>query len=138
MAFNLGRPALFAGEETIRHCRGFLNHPLSVQNDSRLVATCELLTARRESWAFLISTLLSADLSSLLPPYPARSPFLLPFTVQLHQPFALIPNAPYIADLDEKLRRAGEGAAAWFVYWSDYYEALGVPKGSFLRESRKF
>lgn len=48
MAFNLGRPALFGGEETIRHCREFLNHPLSVQNDSRLVATCELLTLRRE------------------------------------------------------------------------------------------
>lgn len=48
MAFNLGRPALFAGEETILHCRAFLAHPLGIQTDSRLVATCELLTARRE------------------------------------------------------------------------------------------
>jgi len=46
MAFNLGRPALFAGEETIRNSRDFLNHPLSVRNDSRLVASCELLSAR--------------------------------------------------------------------------------------------
>lgn len=49
MAFNLGRPALFAGEETIRNCREFLKHPLAVLNDSRLVATCELLSARGES-----------------------------------------------------------------------------------------
>ena len=48
MAFNLGRPTLFAGEESIRHSRAFLSHPLSVQNDSRLVAICELLTVRRE------------------------------------------------------------------------------------------
>ena len=46
MAFNLGRPALTAGEETIRHGREFLEHPLSKQTDSRLVASCELLSAR--------------------------------------------------------------------------------------------
>ena len=46
MAFNLGRPALFAGEETIRNAREFLKHPLAVRNDSRLVAACELLSGR--------------------------------------------------------------------------------------------
>jgi len=46
MAFNLGRPALFAGEETIRNAREFLKHPLSIRTDSRLVATCELLSGR--------------------------------------------------------------------------------------------
>lgn len=57
-------------------------------------------------------------------------------SVQLHQPFALVPNAPnIIADLDEKLHRANEDAQAWFTYWDEYYEGLGVPKGSFLREA---
>ncbi|WOO78184.1 Transcriptional activator of proteases prtT [Vanrija pseudolonga] len=46
MAFNLGRPALFAAEDTIKHCRWFLEHPLSIQSDVRLVSTCELLTLR--------------------------------------------------------------------------------------------
>jgi hypothetical protein len=46
MAFNLGRPALFGGEESIRHAREFLKHPLSLINDSRLVAACELLAKR--------------------------------------------------------------------------------------------
>jgi len=47
MAFNLGRPALFAVESTLDHGRKFLQHPLSIPTDSRLVATCELLTLRR-------------------------------------------------------------------------------------------
>lgn len=46
MAFNLGRPALFGGEESIRLAREFLKHPLSIINDSRLVAACELLAKR--------------------------------------------------------------------------------------------
>ncbi|KAL7424794.1 hypothetical protein Q5752_000478 [Cryptotrichosporon argae] len=46
MAYNLGRPALFSANETISKSRYFLEHPLSRQNDSRLVATCELLTLR--------------------------------------------------------------------------------------------
>lgn len=82
MAFNLGRPALFAGEETIRHCREFLNHPLGVANDSRLVASCELLTARREcplpdglsSLHALALLCLALVLSKSL--NPARDPFL--------------------------------------------------------------
>lgn len=48
MAFNLGRPTLFAGDETIRHCKEFLDHPLSIETDSRIVAACELLSARGE------------------------------------------------------------------------------------------
>ena len=55
--------------------------------------------------------------------------------VQLHQPFALFPFAPSIPDLDEKLESVNGGAQAWFDYWNDYYEALGVAKGSFLREA---
>jgi hypothetical protein len=46
MAFNLGRPALFAVEDTLSHCRKFLEHPLALRIDSRLVATCELLSLR--------------------------------------------------------------------------------------------
>ncbi|KLT44131.1 hypothetical protein CC85DRAFT_283918 [Cutaneotrichosporon oleaginosum] len=46
MAFNLGRPALFAAEDTITHARRFLEHPLTIRTDSRLVATCQLLTHR--------------------------------------------------------------------------------------------
>lgn len=41
-----------------------------------------------------------------------------------------------MTDLDEKLARANEGAQAWFIHWNEYYEERGVPKGSFLRESR--
>lgn len=49
MAFNLGRPALFAAEDTIKYARKFLDHPLCIRTDSRLVATCQLLTHRRKS-----------------------------------------------------------------------------------------
>ena len=55
--------------------------------------------------------------------------------VQLHQPFALILNPSSIDDLDEKLQIAYDSAQAWFAHWDGYYEALGVPKGSFLRET---
>lgn len=46
MAFNLGRPGLFSAEDTIRHGRAFLLHPLTNAADARLVAVCELLTLR--------------------------------------------------------------------------------------------
>lgn len=46
MAFNLGRPGLFSAEDTIRHGRAFLLHPLTNSADARLVAVCELLTLR--------------------------------------------------------------------------------------------
>lgn len=46
MAFNLGRPGLFSAEDTIRHGREFLLHPLTNAADARLVAVCELLTLR--------------------------------------------------------------------------------------------
>lgn len=46
MSFNLGRPALFAAEDTLSDCRRLLEHPLAIPTDSRLVAACELLTLR--------------------------------------------------------------------------------------------
>ncbi|ORX36060.1 hypothetical protein BD324DRAFT_630025 [Kockovaella imperatae] len=46
MAFNLGRPCMIGGTESIQYCRELLKHPLSVQRDARLVAACELLTYR--------------------------------------------------------------------------------------------
>ena len=68
MAFNLGRPAMLGGEETIRHCRNILNHPFSVQNDSRLVAMCELLSMRRGFMRFFCLSwrLLSFRVPSLI------------------------------------------------------------------------
>ncbi|ORY32276.1 hypothetical protein BCR39DRAFT_45188 [Naematelia encephala] len=101
MAFNLGRPALFSAEETIQHAREFLTHPLSIQTDSRLVATCELLTAR----------------------------------LPLHQPFALIPSAASLTDLDERLKRTEDACKRWFEYWDKHYESKGISKGNFLREA---
>lgn len=103
MAFNLGRPALFSAEDTIKHCREFLSHPLAIQTDSRLVAACELLTLR----------------------------------MPLHQPFSIWPSAMRVPNLDEMIQEATEAYATWFKYWEEYYEEEGVPRSSFLRESRE-
>ncbi|GFZ52232.1 hypothetical protein JCM24511_10005 [Saitozyma sp. JCM 24511] len=69
MAFNLGRPALFGGEESIRLAREFLKHPLSIINDSRLVAACELLAKRlvlHQPFAFVPHALVGNDIVQTL------------------------------------------------------------------------
>ena len=49
MAFNLGRPCMIGGSDSIEGARELLKHPLSVKRDARLVASCELLTLRCKS-----------------------------------------------------------------------------------------
>lgn len=53
----------------------------------------------------------------------------------LHQPFAIVPNASSIPDLDEKLVHHDKVSEEWFRYWDSYYEAQGLDKGNFLREA---
>jgi hypothetical protein len=120
MAFNLGRPALFAAEETIRFAREFLEHPLAIATDSRLVAACELLTHRCAYY----------DLRG--------EKYLTQLLVPLHQPFAILPNTSSITDLDEKLKQFEAKHQEWYRHWDAYLESKGVPQGSFIREARKY
>ena len=55
----------------------------------------------------------------------------------LHQPFAIVPNASSIPDLDEKLVHHDKVSEEWFRYWDEYYEVQGLDKGNFLREARE-
>lgn len=126
MAFNLGRPALFAAEETLSHGRKFLDHPLAIQTDSRLVATCELLTLRRTCCLHV----------------PANA------SVSMHQPFSIWAAATRMQNLDERIEQADNSYAVWYKYWESYYSKLkweeclltitvdaGVQRSNILRES---
>jgi len=114
MAFNHGRPAVSFGEDTIKHARRFLDHPLSIKSDSRLIGYCEMMAFRSKSpnWTWLIS-------------------------VPIHQPFSIAPNNDFLPNLDEKLRLMNEQVEAWHVYWDEYQRARGVPEGDILREGRE-
>jgi hypothetical protein len=46
MSYGLGRPAIIGEDETIHNCRRFLEHPLSLASDVRLVLSTELLAIR--------------------------------------------------------------------------------------------
>lgn len=105
MAFNLGRPALFAAEETIKHCRWFLEHPMSIQTDTRLVSSCELLTLRRKH-----RQLLSSSLS-----------FLTCGTVPMHQSFSVWSTSTRIPVEENKIQEANGNFVNWYRYWDDYY-----------------
>ena len=48
MAFNHGRPAISFGEDTIKHARRLLDHPLSIKSDSRLIPYNEMMAFRSE------------------------------------------------------------------------------------------
>ena len=102
MAYNFGRPAFFAGQESIAHCRRLLDHPLAIKTDSRLVAACELLTLRGESRC------------SPLAPYPDTPP------VGMQQPFSIWPTVD-IPNLDEKIKQANISYEAWERDWDEYY-----------------
>jgi hypothetical protein len=49
MSYGTGRPAILKDDETIEKCDLMLEHPLSNEDDMRLVSTVELMAAR-ERW----------------------------------------------------------------------------------------
>ncbi|CAD6587362.1 MAG: hypothetical protein TREMPRED_004729 [Tremellales sp. Tagirdzhanova-0007] len=102
MSYNFGRPAFFAGQESIAHCRRLLDHPLAVKTDSRLVAACELLTLRGELHYFSSAS------------FPDRLP------VGIQQPFSIWPTVD-IPNLDEKIKQANIAYEAWERDWDEYY-----------------
>ncbi|PFH54822.1 hypothetical protein AMATHDRAFT_72582 [Amanita thiersii Skay4041] len=46
LSYGTGRPAVLKDDESIRDCRYFLQHPLSIEDDMRLVSTVELMVLR--------------------------------------------------------------------------------------------
>lgn len=59
MALNYNRPSLIDARESLLHARDFLQHPLALTNDARLVATNELLSYRRMFLPFYTFALFS-------------------------------------------------------------------------------
>lgn len=45
-AFGKGRPTIVSVDEGIERCREFLDHPLAILTDMKLVATTEIMTIR--------------------------------------------------------------------------------------------
>jgi hypothetical protein len=48
MSYGVGRPAILRFDESIRDCRLVLRHPLSIEDDMRLVSTVELMVIREK------------------------------------------------------------------------------------------
>jgi len=48
MSYGNGQPAILRDDESIRNCRLLLQHPLSVEDDMRLVSMVELLVIREK------------------------------------------------------------------------------------------
>lgn len=46
MSYGTGRPAVLKDDESIKHCRLLLQHPLAIEDDMRLVSTVELMALR--------------------------------------------------------------------------------------------
>ncbi|KAI6047737.1 hypothetical protein EDC04DRAFT_2619708 [Pisolithus marmoratus] len=46
LSYGTGRPAILTEDESIFHCRSLLQHPLSIEDDMRLVSTVELMALR--------------------------------------------------------------------------------------------
>ena len=46
MSYGTGRPAILKDDESIWHCRMLLQHPLSIEDDMRLVSMVELMAIR--------------------------------------------------------------------------------------------
>lgn len=48
MSFGNGRPPIIREDVTIHRCREFLNHPLAIETDWRLISTVEMMAIRCE------------------------------------------------------------------------------------------
>ncbi|PPQ63001.1 hypothetical protein CVT24_006107 [Panaeolus cyanescens] len=46
LSYGTGRPAVLKDDESIRDCRALLGHPLTIEDDMRLVSTVELIEIR--------------------------------------------------------------------------------------------
>jgi hypothetical protein len=46
LSYGTGRPAILKADDSIINCRLFLQHPLAVEDDTRLVSTVELMALR--------------------------------------------------------------------------------------------
>lgn len=46
MSYGTGRPAILKDDESIANARVFLQHPLAIEDDMRLVSTVELMALR--------------------------------------------------------------------------------------------
>jgi len=46
LSYGTGRPAILTDDDSIYQCRLFLQHPLSIEDDMRLVSTVELMAIR--------------------------------------------------------------------------------------------
>ncbi|KAM6498448.1 hypothetical protein JOM56_006396, partial [Amanita muscaria] len=48
LSYGTGRPAVLKDDESIQDCRYFLQHPLAIEDDMRLVSTVELMVLREK------------------------------------------------------------------------------------------
>ncbi|KAF8898911.1 hypothetical protein BD779DRAFT_1666670 [Infundibulicybe gibba] len=48
LSYGTGRPAVLKEDESIQNCRLFLQHPLAIEDDMRLVSTVELMALREQ------------------------------------------------------------------------------------------
>jgi hypothetical protein len=56
MSYGTGRPAIVREDEAIAQCRRFLDHPLSILSDARLISTVELIALRAPLHVVLTSS----------------------------------------------------------------------------------
>ncbi len=56
MSYGTGRPAIVREDESIAQCRRFLEHPLSILSDARLISTVELIALRAPLHVVLTSS----------------------------------------------------------------------------------
>jgi hypothetical protein len=50
MSLGTGRPIVLRDENSIRHCRILLNHPMASPTDVRLIAQVELIAQKSENF----------------------------------------------------------------------------------------
>lgn len=105
MSFAYCRPAIFSPEGAINNARRFLEHPLSIPTDIRLVSTCENLTFRM----------------------PLHQHFALSLGRRQSVGAAV--------DVDQLLRRCNCALKDWFQYWDRYCAQRGISADHFLRET---
>jgi hypothetical protein len=48
MSYGTGRPAVMKDDESIRECHRLVQHPLAIEDDTRLVSTVELMAIREK------------------------------------------------------------------------------------------
>lgn len=119
MSYGTGRPPIVREDETIIRCREFLNHPLAIETDLRLIASVEIMSIRGAS----LCPRSLHEVNLLTTPYLSLAVVPAPLHLQMYN----LPEEEVVGpETLARLHQANVDFESWFKNWDAIFGEPGV------------